>query len=172
MAVVSLTKPYGQIATTWPLKCVVAASPVVTIPAPVYFAGYSPLEELASYLAIGRTYHPLCRHAFTETVTTGYYVYERHTSWHTCAVAAAYAGAFGRISIERADFSYSMAIWRLNKQVGYNLDQLQIVGPTGRTSTVYDEMVLLTDVNLWTRAGLVEWLPTAEIVQGMVGHES
>lgn len=165
----STNQPNGieqqQIAQTWPLKCVVAASQVVTIPAPVYFGTPSPLQMLATFLAIGRTYHPLCRNAFVEKVQHGNYAYERCDEWRTCAVAAAYAGAFGSQSVERPEFSYSMAVWRLNQRVGYNLDQLWIVGPTGRKSTIYDEMILLTDTNLWATDGLVEWLPTAAIVQ-------
>ena len=155
----------GQIAQTWPFNYVVAASPVVTLPAPVYFGQVSPLVKLAAFLAIGRTYHPLCRQAFVEKVQLGHYAYERRDEWRTCALAAAYAGAFGPQAIERPEFSYSQAIWQLNRQVGYNLDQLWVVGPTGRTATVYDEMVLLTDANYWTRRGVAEWLPTATIIQ-------
>lgn len=157
--------PIGQIATTWPLKCVVKVSEVVTIPAPVYFGQYSPLAMLAGFLAIGRTYHPLCRNAFVERVQIGYYAYERHEEWRTCALAAAYAGAFGPQAIERPEFSYSQAIWQLSDLVGYDLNELHVLGPTGRVSAVCDEMVLLTDTNLWTRLGLVHWLPKAHIVQ-------
>jgi len=153
-------------AQTWPLKCVVAASEVVTIPAPVYFAAYSPLAELARFLAIGRTYHARASiGSFVDKVQVGYYAYERREEWRTCAVAAAYAGAFGRDSIERDEFSYSMAIWELGDLVGYDLAELHVLGPTGRVSAVMDEMVLLTDTNLWTRLGLVHWLPKAQIVQ-------
>jgi hypothetical protein len=141
---------------------------MITIPAPVYFGEYSPLAKLAGFLAIGRTYHELARYAFVEKVQMGYYAYERRTEWRTCALAAAYAGAFGPQAVERPEFSYSEAVWRLSKQVGYNLDQLYVIGPTGRFSAVCDEMVLLIDANFWTRRGVAEWLPTAAIVQGRV----
>jgi hypothetical protein len=164
----SQPKP-GQISTTWPFNCVVSASRVVTIPAPVYFGALSPLAELAGYLSVGRTYHELARFAFVEMVQLGYYAYERRTEWRSCALAAAYAGAFGPQAVERSEFSYSEAIWRLSKQVGYNLDQLFVIGPTGRFSAVCDEMTLLIDANFWSRRGVAEWLPTAAIVEGRVG---
>lgn len=159
----------GQIAQTWPLKCVVAASEVITIPAPVYFGTSSPLQRLANLLHIGRQYHPIHRGGFTFKNEIGFYAYERRTEWYTCAVSAAFAGAFGPSSVERADFSKSEAIFRLNRWIGYNLDELWVIGPTGRHATVYDEMILLTDANGWSRRGTAEWLPTAAIVQqGMV----
>ena len=166
-AVVSLTKPSqpGPL-ETWPLKCVVNVSPVITIPAPIYFANYSPLAELARFLAIGRTYHKRAEvGSFVEKVQRGYYAYERREEWRTCAVAAAYAGAFGPDSVERGEFSYSMAIWELGDLVGHDLNELHVLGPTGRVSAVMDEMVLLTDTNYWTRLGLVHWLPNAPVVQ-------
>lgn len=153
-------------AQTWPLKCVVAVSEVVTIPAPVYFAAYSPLAELARFLAIGRTYHARASMgSFVDKVKVGYYEQTRRTEWRTCALAAAYAGAFGPQAIERDAFSYTQAIWQLSDLVGYDLNELHVLGPTGRVSAVPDEMVLLTDTNLWTRLGLVHWLPKAPIVQ-------
>jgi hypothetical protein len=155
----------SKIPATWPFSHVIATSQVVTIPAPVYFGEYSPLAELAGYLAIGRTYHELARFAFVEKVQLGYYAYERRVEWRTCALAAAYSGAFGPQAVERPEFSYSEAIWRLSKRIGYNLDQLYVIGPTGRFSAVPDEMTLLTDANYWSRRGVAEWLPTAAIVQ-------
>ncbi len=158
-----------QIAQTWPFNCVRAASQVITIPAPAYFVDCSPLAELASYVAIGRTYHELCRNAFVERVQVGYYIYERRTEWRTCALAAAYAGAFGPQSVEQPEFSYSQAVWRLSQRIGCDLDQLYVVGPTGRVAAVPDEMILLIDANYWFRQGVAEWLPTARIVQRRVG---
>ncbi len=153
-------------AQTWPLKCVVAASEVVTIPAPIYFAAYSPLAELARFLAIGRTYHVRASiGSFVDKVQVGCYAYERREEWRTCALAATYAGAFGPQAIERDAFSYSQAVWQLSDLVGHDLNELYVLGPTGRVSAVCDEMVLLTDTNLWTRLGLVHWLPKAPIVQ-------
>lgn len=113
---------------------------------------------LSNYLRIGRTYHPLCRHAFIEQRMTGYYHYEQRVEYSTCAVAAAYAGAFGPQSIERPDFSYSMALWRLSQKVGYDLNTLIVNGPTGRRQSVAEEMMQLVDINHWSREGLVEWL--------------
>lgn len=113
---------------------------------------------LSHFLRIGRLYHPLCRNAFVERVQIGYYAYERREEWRTCALAAAYAGAFGPDSIERPDFSYSMAVWRLSQRVGFDIGQRQVVGPTGRHNTLADEMIQLIDDNLWTRAGVAEWV--------------
>lgn len=115
-------------------------------------------ETLSNFLRIGRLYHPLCRNAFVERVQMGYYAYERREEWRTCALAAAYAGAFGPQSIERPDFSYSMAIWRLSQRVGFDIGQRQVVGPTGRHSNLADEMIKLVDENLWTRAGVADWV--------------
>jgi hypothetical protein len=91
-------------------------------------------------------------------VQIGYYAYERREEWRTCALAAAYAGAFGPQSIERPDFSYSMALWRLSQRVGYNINACQVVGPTGRRNNLADEMIRLVDEDLWTRAGVADWV--------------
>jgi hypothetical protein len=115
-------------------------------------------ETLSNFLHIGRLYHPLCRNSFVERVQIGYYSYERREEWRTCALAAAYAGAFGPQSIERPDFSYSMAVWRLSQRVGFDIGQRQVVGPTGRHSNLADEMIKLVDENLWTRAGVADWV--------------
>ncbi len=113
---------------------------------------------LSNYLWIGRTYHPLCRHAFIEKRITGYYHYEQRILFSTCAIAAAYAGAFGPHAIERPDFSYSMALWRLGQKVGYDLAHCIVPGPTGRRQSVAEEMMQLVDEDLWTREGVAEWL--------------
>lgn len=131
-------------------------------PEPVIIPGYVPAawpeQKLSAFLRIGRLYHPLCRNAFVERVQIGYYAYERREEWRICALAAAYAGAFGPQSIEKPEFSYSMAVWRLSQRVGFDIGKRQLVGPTGRRNNVADEMVKLVDVNLWTRAGVAEWL--------------
>ncbi len=115
--------------------------------------------RLSHFLEAGRALHPLARRqSFVTAVTTGYYHYERRTVWHTCAVAAAYAGAFGAETIQRPDFSYSMAVWRLSQLVGYNIGAVKVFGPTGRHQDVATEMTHLVDVNHWTRAGIVDWL--------------
>lgn len=114
--------------------------------------------RLSELLNIGRRYHKLCRYDFVQKVQHGYYLYERWDEWRTCALAAVYAGAFGAASIEAPGFSYSQAVWRLSQLVGYNLGERVVDGPTGRRSTVADEMIKLVDENLWSRAGVVEWL--------------
>ena len=93
-----------------------------------------------------------------ERVQIGYYAYERRDEWRTCTLAAAYAGAFGPDSIEKPAFSYSMAVWRLSQRVGFDIDKHQVTGPTGRQNNLADEMIKLTDDNLWTRSGVAEWL--------------
>lgn len=113
---------------------------------------------LSRFLQVGRTYHPLCRHAFLEKRTVGYYHYERRLEYRTCAVAAAYAGAFGPAAIERPDFSYSMAVWRLSQRIGVDLDRVHVYGPTGRCQPVAREMMQLVDEDYWTREGVAEWL--------------
>ena len=119
---------------------------------------YVQVNTLSNFLRIGRMYHPLCRNTFVERVQIGYYAYERREEWRTCALAAAYAGAFGPQSIEKPEFSYSMANWRLSQLVGFDIGQRQVVGPTGRHNNLADEMIRLVDENLWTRAGVAEWL--------------
>src|SRR5690606_4889556 len=81
------------------------------------------VNTLSNFLRVGRLYHPLCRNTFVERVQIGYYAYERREEWRTCALAAAYAGAFGPQSIEKPEFSYSMAIWRLSQLVGFDIGQ-------------------------------------------------
>ena len=143
---------------------VVEAGPVTTItaPTPPPIIITAPLAEpngrLSHYLFTGRLHHPLCRNAFVERVQIGYYAYERREEWRTCALAAAYAGCFGPQSIEKPEFSYSMAIWRLSQRVGFDIGKRQVVGPTGRRNNLADEMIKLVDENLWTRAGVAEWL--------------
>lgn len=137
-----------------PLVTVYPSPVIITLPAPLVSQRYS----LSNYLRLGRTYHALCRNTFVERVQIGYYAYERREEWRTCALAAAYAGAFGPQSIEKPEFSYSMAIWRLSQLVGFDIGQHQVTGPTGRLNDLADEMIKLVDENLWTRAGVAEWL--------------
>jgi len=114
--------------------------------------------SLAEFLRVGRLYHPLCRKSFVERVQIGYYAYERREEWRTCALAAAYAGAFGPQSIERPEFSYSMAVWQLSQTLGYDIGQTIVTGPTGRNLPLSDEIIKLVDDNLWTRSGVADWL--------------
>lgn len=121
----------------------------------------APQTETASlsYLVeIGRRYHKICRNAFMKKVQTGYYYYERRIEYQTCAVAAAYVGAFGPESVERAGFSFSMAVWRLSQLVGYDLNKQMVVGPTGRYQSLAREMIQLVDEDGWNREGVAEWL--------------
>ncbi len=113
---------------------------------------------LSSSLALGRTYHPLCRGTFVQKVQHGYYAYERWTEWQTCALAAAYAGIFGPGEIEKPEFSYSQACWLLSQVVGYDPAKLIVEGPTGRRLPVAEEMVRLVDDNLWNRRAVAAWL--------------
>lgn len=115
-------------------------------------------NTLSNFLRIGLKLHPLCRHSFVKKVITGYYHYDRKIQYQTCAVAAAYAGAFGPESIDDVQFSFSMATWRLSQKVGYDLNQLIVKGPTGRLNSVSQEMTQLVDENWWTREGVAEWL--------------
>jgi len=125
---------------------------------PGYVPATWPDQRLSTFLRIGRLYHPLCRNTFVQRVQHGYYAYERREEWRTCALAAAYAGCFGLQAIEQPEFSYSMAVWRLSQRVGFDIGQHQVNSPGGRRGSVAEEMVKLVDVNLWTRAGVAEWL--------------
>ncbi len=120
-------------------------------------------NTLSYYLEMGRRMHPLCRDSFIERVELGYYYYERRTEWRTCALAAAYAGLFGPRSVERPDFSESMAIWRLSQKLGYDLRTTIVYGPTGRCQPVIEEMIQLVDEDGWARDGVVEWLQTLNL---------
>lgn len=114
--------------------------------------------RLSDLILEGCRHHELCRDAFVQKVQIGYYAYERREEWHTCTLAAAYVGAFGPASIERPDFSYSMAIWRLSQFTGFDIGNCDVYGPTGRWANVAEEMIALTDRDLWTREGVAEWL--------------
>lgn len=129
-------------------------SRIIHVPGPAPQTG--PL--LSSLLMMGRQYHPLCRGSFVEKVEVGYYYYERRMEWRTCALAAMYAGAFGAESVERPDFSYTQALWRLSRLVGFKIGDYAVDGPTGRRNNLADEMIQLVDENKWSRAGVAEWL--------------
>lgn len=158
---------FHQPQTVTGLPVVIKAGPLVTLPAhgrmPTIITPTPATRPLSELIEIGRHYHPLCRGAFVQKHIIGHYHYERRTQWYTCAVAAAYAGAFGPHSIERPEFSYSMALWRLSQKVGYDLNQRLVCGPTGRHQSVAEEMVQLVDQNLWNREGLVEWLRSVKL---------
>ena len=133
---------------------------IIDIPAP---RKQIQTNTLSNYLDQGQHMHPLCRHSFIERIELGYYHYERRTEWRTCALAAAYAGAFGPRSIERPEFSYSMALWQLSQKLGYDLNQTIVYGPTGRCQPVIDEMIQLIDADGWTREGVVQWLQSLHL---------
>jgi hypothetical protein len=141
---------------------VVDAGPLVTItPTPIVISVpplVDPQRSLSHYLRLGRAYHPCAATPLCSGCSIGYYAYERREEWQTCALAAAYAGAFGPQSIEKPEFSYSMAVWQLSQLVGFDIGQHQVTGPTGRRNKWPDEMIKLVDENLWTRAGVAEWL--------------
>ena len=85
--------------------------------------------------------------------------YSPRVEFRTCALAAAYAGAYGADAIKEPKFSYSMATWRLGNLLGKDLSSTKVAGPTGRTNnSVVDEMIQLVDENYWTREGVADWL--------------
>lgn len=150
------SQPAGLRTITAVSRPVTIAAPTGTVIAiPTVRPTTRPLSEL---IAIGRTYHPICRHAFVEKRITGYYHYERRATWYTCALAAAVVAAYGYAAVERDDFSYSEAIYLLARVTGYRADVLRVPGPTGRLQPVADEIMQLVDENLWSRAGVATWL--------------
>lgn len=133
-------------------------------------------NSLAACLERGRHMHPLCRDSFIERHDIGYYHYERRTEWRTCAVAAAYAGAFGARAIETAvpvcsparqmsltGPSGSQMAWQLGQHLGIDLQNTAVYGPTGRRQPIANEMIALVDRDGWTRAGIVSWLQSLHI---------
>lgn len=145
----------SQIVAVTPLPITVpqhVPPPVINIPSP------APQRRLSDLLEAGRQLHPLCRNAFVERVEMGFYAYEKRTEWRTCALAAIYAALFGAASIQRPDFSYTQAVWRVSQRVGWGIGERMVVGPTGRRNNVADEMIKLIDENLWSRATVAEWL--------------
>jgi len=139
----------GKVLTT-----ITQSGPLITVksqPIIITLPSEATGETLSNFLRVGRQYHPLCRHSFVERVQVGYYFYERREEWRTCALAAAYAGAFGPGSIERPEFSYSMVVWRLSQRVGFDI------------SAIAEKMITLVDENFWTRAGVAEWLESMGI---------
>lgn len=124
-------------------------------PVPPLNRGY---WDLSQALLLGRELHPLCRGTFVQKVQHGYYAYERWTEWQTCALAAAYAGIFGPAAVEQPEFSYTQCCWLLTQVLGYDPAKRIVEGPTGRRLPVAEEMVKLTDVNLWNRRTVAAWL--------------
>lgn len=114
--------------------------------------------DLSQALLAGRELHPLCRGTFVQKVQHGYYAYERRDEWQTCALAAAYAGIFGRAAVEQPEFSYTQACWLLSQVLCYDPAKLIVEGPTGRRLPVAEEMVKLVDDNLWNRRAVAAWL--------------
>ncbi|MBK8899890.1 MAG: hypothetical protein IPM53_01780 [Anaerolineaceae bacterium] len=117
-------------------------------------------ETLSNFLRVGRQYHPICRGKFVDKTVIGFYYYERRIEYRTCALAAAYVGAFGPSSVEDSDFSKSMALWKLKRKLGFDLEALKVTGPTGRNSSLAQELISLTDIDGWNRRGIAEWLET------------
>lgn len=116
------------------------------------------LAGLARLILIGRQYHEAAGPgAFVEKIYQGYYGYERHTVYKTCAIAAAYAGAFGPKSIERPAFSYSQAVYTLSLLLNFDLKQT-VTDPAGGRGPLVVRIIKLTDVHYWDTAGIVAWL--------------
>lgn len=120
--------------------------------------GANPFSWLGYFLALGRAIHGPVADEFMVREGRGYYHYEKQDRFLTNAVAAAYAGAFGRESVEAQPFSPSLAKWRLSHLLGMDLDQVRVSGPTGRTQPVLDEMIDLMHTDGWSRAGIADWL--------------
>lgn len=121
-----------------------------------------PRQSLADLIRVGATYHPPASPgAFVEKIQSGYYAYERREEWRTCIIAAAYAGAFGPGSVERPYFSYTQAVYRLSRQVGYNLEMI-VTDPLGVTGKFAERIIKLTDDHHWQREGIIEWVSEVE----------
>lgn len=112
---------------------------------------------LSSSLALGRTYHPLCRGTFVQKVQYGHHPHV-WTEWQTDALAAAYAGIFGPTAVEQTEFSYAHCCRKLTQALGYDPTKRIVEGPTGRRLPVADEMVRLVDDNSWSRRAVAAWL--------------
>jgi hypothetical protein len=81
------------------------------------------------------------------------------SEWRTCALAAAYAAAFGQATVETVAFSRTNAVFLLSGLVGYDIASQVVDGPTGRRgSTVEAELAKLIDDDLWTRQAVSAWL--------------
>jgi hypothetical protein len=149
--------------------------PDIRPPEPIIIPGYAeelagplpimipePRRSLAELIRLGATYHDQASPgAFVEKVTMGYYAYERREVWRTCALAAAYAGAFGPASIERPQFSYSEAVFMLNGRLGYHL-YTEVTDPVGGRGRLVDRIIKLTDDHKWTREGVAQWVEEIE----------
>ena len=176
-------KPASQRNTVAPVRShPLARRPAPTLPTrqPIVInvpPAKRPLRKgtLSYYLERGRHMHPLCRDSFIEQVIWGYYHYEQRTELRTCALAAAYVGAFGAHTVESVAPACSptrvmttgpagsQMIWQLSAKLGYDLRQTAVYGPTGRCQPIADEMIQLVDVDGWTRAGIVQWLQTINL---------
>lgn len=116
--------------------------------------------RLSDLLRIGSAIHPLCRGDFVEQVICSHYAYSRRISYRTNPIAAIYVGAYGPSAIEADTFSYSMAVWRINQTVGFDIGEVMVDGPTGWHNKLVDELIRLVDEEYWTREGIAEWLWT------------
>ncbi|MEM7335904.1 MAG: hypothetical protein AAF490_27750 [Chloroflexota bacterium] len=115
-------------------------------------------HRLSALLRLGSQKHPLCRNNFIQKVVTGYYHYERETHIHTCAIAAAFVGAFGEQTVFDPQFSFSTAVLKLSQHTGIDLANTIVTGPTGRRNSIAKEMMALVDMNWWTREAVADWL--------------
>ena len=148
----------------------IATNPsVIVIPGqaatPHNFGPELPRLSLAQLIAAGSAYHDAAAPgAFVEVLQVGYYAWERRIVYRTCPVAAAYVGAFGPDSIERPAFSYTQAIYRLSRRVGYDLE-VPVVDPLGKRGPLVERIIKLTDDHKWDRAGIIEWVSEVERTQ-------
>lgn len=118
-------------------------------------------ECLSMFLEIGRMYHGYCQHYHIERTEYGYYHYERQEEYKTDAIAAMYAGAFGKKSVERTDtFSMSQAIYQLSERLNIDLFRVRLPSPINQNAIVdvMNECNNLVAIDGWTRAGVANWL--------------
>ncbi len=122
-------------------------------------------QKLSQLILSGRQHHPQAVGSFVEQVTAGYYAYEQRTEWRTCALAAAYVGAFGPNAINERT-GQSMVNAGLEPLIGYHPDMLTIAGPplpiNGGTAhhvrSVSATIQALNDNHGWTRLAIARWL--------------
>lgn len=118
------------------------------------------LATLSELILAGRRLHKVCRGGYVRKIRHGSYLYERWDEWTTCALAAAYAGAFGAKAVERDDWSPDEAIWKLEMVLGYNVRTQRITSPNRYETTIEKEIYHLVDAKMWSREGVALWLIT------------
>lgn len=108
--------------------------------------------NLSDLIDIGRALHGRCKEAHVSKEAT-----RHNTIWFTDAIAAAYAAAFGPQYVETSMFSGSEATWRLGQYLGYDLNAL-FIPVDGKEMSVIDAVLYLTDMKMWSRGGIADYL--------------